>query len=169
MGAVVSGWRSRLGDAVAERVSRLFAPSTDPARRFPEAVCLILDQPDTLAVLALDPADHQNGNPPGRFLGRAVLGQITVVSPAERVRIGQALVAGNRRTRPEFKCFDPYIGVRATRGGQAVSLAACFWCGNVEVAGPDGGRGIFPLSGWPARLLVRQLAAAGVALAEPPA
>ena len=121
----------------------------------------------SLEVLALDPADHQGGDPPDRFHGHAVLGRVAIASPVERVRIGRALVAGNRRTRPGFKCFDPFIGVRAERGGQVVSLAACFWCRNVAVAGPDGGRAIFPLSGWPARALERQLAAAGIALADP--
>jgi len=168
MGAVVSGWRSRLGDAVVARLSALLSPRTDPTNLFPDAVRLVLEQPDALEVLALDPADHQNGNPPDRFHGHAILGRVVVASAAERTRIGRALVAGNRRTGPSFKCFDPYIGVVAERGGDRVSLAACFWCGNVEVAGPGTERRIYPLSGWPARPLVRQLAAAGVVLPKPP-
>jgi hypothetical protein len=168
MGTVVSGWRSRLGDAVAEGLSALLTPRTVSARLFPEAVQVILDQPDMLEVLSLDPADYQNGDPLDRFLGHAILGQVAVTSTTERARIGRALVAGNRRTGPSFKCFDPYIGVVAERDGVRVSLAACFWCGNVEVAGSGSERRIYPLSGWPARPLVRQLAAAGIELPKPP-
>jgi hypothetical protein len=86
----------------------------------------------------------------------------------ERRRIGRALVAGNRRTGPSFKCFDPYIGVMVVRGSARLSLAACFWCGNVEVVGPAAHRRIYPLSSWPARPLERQLAVAGVVLPSPP-
>jgi hypothetical protein len=168
MGAVVSGWWSRLGDAVAARLSALLSPRTKPTKLFPEAVRLILEQPDALEVLALDPADHQNGDPPDRFHGHVILGRVAVATAEERARIGRALVKGNRRTGPSFKCFDPYIGVVAERGGGRVSLAACFWCGNVEVAGPGLERRIYPLSGWPARPLGRQLVAAGIVLAKPP-
>lgn len=168
MGAVVSGWRSRLGDAVAARLSALLSPRTVPGAVFPEPARVVLDQPDVLEVFSLDPADYENGDSPDRFHGHLVLGRVAIASKRERVRIGRALVAGNRRTGPNFKCFDPHIGVVAERAGARVSLAACFWCGNAEVAGPEALRSIYPLSSWPARLLERQLAAAGIAMAKPP-
>jgi hypothetical protein len=52
MGAVVSGWRSRLGDEVAARLSSLLSPRTESAHLFLEAVRVVLDQPDALEVLS---------------------------------------------------------------------------------------------------------------------
>src|SRR5262249_18833702 len=100
--------------------------------------------------------------------GHTILGRVFVASPSERTRIGRALIEGNRRTGPNFKCFDPYIGVAAGRGGGGTALAAWFWWGDVEVICSGPFPPIFSFSGWPARPLARQLAAAGIALPPPP-
>src|SRR5690242_15043021 len=107
MGAALSGLRSRLGDALAASLSALLTSRTKPEDLFPHAVRLILERPDSLEVLCLDPEDHENDNPPGRFHGHRIIGRVIVESPSDRSRLGKALIEGNSRTGPSFKCFDP--------------------------------------------------------------
>ncbi len=162
--SLVPKWLSRLKEAGSGILSVIMTPRTEPFHLFPAAIRHILKQPDAVEILSIDPADHENGDPPGRFDGHAILGRVNVKSLADRRWIGHSLIVGNRHTGPSFKCFDPYIGVIVDRGGERVTLAACFWCGNVAVSGPGPSSRIYPLSGWTAAALERQLKAAGIAI-----
>ncbi|MBM4067620.1 MAG: hypothetical protein FJ271_01555 [Planctomycetes bacterium] len=169
MSNVITDSWNRFLDAILPRVSAWLLSRTAPARQFPQELQFILAQPEVMEIFSLDPEDHRNSDPHDRCHGYRILGQLTVTSSGQRRKIGRSLVAGNCRTGPSFKCFDPHMGVRVERAGQRASLAACFWCGNVEVIGPAADREIYPLSGWPARLLARHLMQARIPLPEPPA
>jgi hypothetical protein len=125
-----------------------------PPARFPPAVFAVLEAPEAVKVMTLDPIGVEEDRP-GLLHGFRVRGAAPVPTRARRQAVGRALIAANREDPRWSMCFDPHYAVRASRDGQAVDLLICFRCGNVLVVGPAGHAATYPF-GWSAAGVIRR-------------
>jgi hypothetical protein len=128
---------------------------------FPAAVLHILEAPDRVDVMTVDPEPIEEDQP-GLFHGYRVRGIAQVRDNTRCRAVGQALVAANRTGLGWSLCFDPDYAVRLTRGEQTVALVICFWCANVHVIGPGEHASSYPIGRTARRVLNRELRRAGV-------
>src|SRR5947209_15307300 len=87
-----------------------------PPASLRERVLWVLEAPDALEVLALDPfSDHAPDRPGARFYGFIVLGWATPPEGVERQQVARGLWRGLRSDEPLRECFYPRHGARASR------------------------------------------------------
>jgi hypothetical protein len=97
----------------------------------------ILDRPDQLEFLTLDPSHEPpayDSNNPERLHGYLILGSAVIRDAAlqkELVDSVKDAVKGN--TGIAAACFNPRHAIRATRGGKSVDMLICFQCLQMEV------------------------------------
>jgi hypothetical protein len=157
--------------------AKVLEPSTDeqaeraalpePQPWFPAAVLAILEAPDAVEVMSLDPApsdgeDEEVKEGSGLLYGHRIRGVVRVPTADRRRAVGRALATANREGDGWALCFDPHYAVRVSRGGQTAVFLVCFWCGNVRVIGPRAHAVTYPFGWSAARLLRRELRCGGV-------
>jgi hypothetical protein len=147
----------------------------DGERLFPPAVLDILEWPDEVEVLSVDPHlpeqddndDDEDADPPmregpGFIQGYRIRGIARVPTADRRRAVGQALTDANREGYGMAMCFDPHYAVRAIRGGRVAEFLICFACHNVRVVGPGSHARTYPIERSAAGLLRRELRRGGV-------
>ena len=145
-----------------------FTPKASPqvARPvLPEAASRILDTPDVLEVLSLDPR-HTSRPSKGAFHGWEVLGRESLREQGRRQELVAALEKAIRESDGAVAlCFEPRHGIHATSGANSVDLVICFHCLQVEVYLGSSQASSVPTTESAERVLDRLLKDAGVRLA----
>jgi hypothetical protein len=124
-------------------------------------VLAILNDPDTVEVMTIDPEPVEEDRP-DLLHGYRVRGAVRVPTPGRRQAVAQALVVANRDARRWTWCFDPNYAVRLSRAGQTVDFLICFWCSTIAVIGPGLHNATYPIARSAARVLRRDLRRGGV-------
>ena len=96
----------------------------EPELLFPPAVLAVLEEPDAVEVMAVDPR-HAERPRPGGFHGYRLRGTARVPTAPRRRAVGEALVAANR-TGMWALCFSPRHAVRARRGNDVARVPHLF-------------------------------------------
>jgi hypothetical protein len=104
------------------------------AFELPAEVRAVLDNPDRLELLSLQPVDEDapDFDEQKGFHGHASLGSVQIKAAAKNKLIA-ALKKGIGESEGAGGCFIPRHGIRATRNGTTVELVICFQCSNVHI------------------------------------
>ena len=109
---------------------------------FDAHVTLVLESPDTFAILALEPLHVDLSQAEGEtFHGYRVLGQAELTSAAERQQLLEAVYRGIHKSKGlAAACFNPRHGIHAVRAQDTVDLVICFECLQIHIYPPSGER-----------------------------
>lgn len=137
-------------DKPVEPPAEPFASSMDPCPLFPREVLEILQSPDEVTLMAVDPeiGEHDEEAEPDtseRFHGCRVLGSARIPYSGRRKAVGEALIAANRGGSGWSLCLDAHYALRLSRGEQTVDLLICFECRNVLAIGPGNHNLSYPI------------------------
>ena len=120
-----------LGCAARERMHSVGSREAGVREALPEPWRTVLEQSDSMELLALDPFTG------GPFHGHGIRGRAVVRQPAERRRLIEALYLGINRAEGAAACFVPRHGLRVRRGTLVLEFEICFECGYFEVGSVD--------------------------------
>jgi hypothetical protein len=127
---------------------------------------------DNMVLIAIDPLalrDYsdakrdalQRGEPPDER------GRLSLTDSAERVRVGEALIADIAAAKVvDMMCFSPRHVIKATKDGKVLTLVICYQCLAVRVYEEDKTQVTLNLSCSSAPLLNHLLTTAGIPLAN---
>jgi hypothetical protein len=110
----------------------------------PDVARSVLEAPETLEVLSIDPQSGWEDPPEDAILFNdyVELGRAAVADEGLRRRIVQLLYEGIRENGDMVAaCFNPRHGVRAVKGANTVDLLICYECLQIYVFVDDGERG----------------------------
>lgn len=104
-------------------------------------VATILDAPDRLEILALEPYHGRRGGASdfdaGLFHGHQVLGSALLPDAETRRDLIKLVYQGLHDSHDmKARCFNPRHGISATRDGRTVELVICYECSQVDIHGP---------------------------------
>ncbi|RYG71597.1 hypothetical protein EON80_05025 [bacterium] len=91
----------------------------------------VLENSDQLTLYSL--RGYLNQEKLDEFHGWGIFGQKRVTDPQMKERLVTALYSSMDSSAPQYSCFSPSHGLRATRGGRTVDVVICFSCGKVDI------------------------------------
>jgi hypothetical protein len=152
-------------------------PTNDQLERLlPSDARRILEDPEQLILLSLDPEtmakDPETGDfiydcSGGKFYGCRVVGQMNIDGQERRGELIKALYNGITADRIRVRmCFEPHHGIRAVRGQNVLDLVICFMCSRIHMHSGAGNQQYTSgmIADTPAAVFNRILTAAGIPL-----
>jgi hypothetical protein len=127
---------------------------------------------DSMVLIAIDPLalrDYSDAKRDALQRGERLdeRGRLSLTDPAERARVGEALIADVAAGQSlDMMCFNPRHVVKATKDGKVLTLVICYQCLAVEVYEEDKNQVTLNLSCSSAPLLNHLLTTAGIPLAK---
>lgn len=108
-------------------------PAAQEKNELPEVVRAVLEKPDALVLLSLNP-ERPDKQAKDDWYGWKVLGRTELKDAAARKVVADAVQKGVKDSDgTAAKCFEPRHGVHAVRGDKSVDLVICFECYQLHV------------------------------------
>ncbi|MFN0205355.1 MAG: hypothetical protein ACKVS6_03475 [Planctomycetota bacterium] len=127
----------------------------------------ILDHPDTMEILSLQPhiGPMKSTDPAFNYYGCRILGRVAVIAEQDRVRKElRSLLAGWNGAVAACG-FSPRHAIVAKKGADLLELLICFECGDLRIESPVGEAQYLHISERKAGVFDEILTKAGVPLA----
>jgi len=109
------------------------------AGAFPKPSRPVLEAPDTMVIMALEPHFRHPPDQAGGdlFHGYVVTGKAPVEDEASRRALMDLVFEGVSKSDGKVaRCFNPRHAIRVTRAGEVVDLVICYECFQISVLRP---------------------------------
>jgi hypothetical protein len=120
----------RLTPLIACTLTLLFSSCTR-SKDIPPAPRAALQSAETFELFAINP---RTGATDPQFQGHEILGRTSVIDPATRTKLIEALrTAARQSDGSAYACFNPRHAIRVTHAGVTTDFLICFECRQAQV------------------------------------